>query len=84
MKIIFTKKAKVDFDYWKSRNLPQYQKVKKLIFDIKKSPFRGLGKPEPLKHDYAGFWSRRIDRTHRLIYKVEKQKIIIVACKYHY
>lgn len=84
MKIVFTKKAKKDFDSWKSKNLPQYQKIKKLIFDIAETPFTGLGKPEPLKHDYAGFWSRRIDRTHRLVYKIEQQKIIIISCKYHY
>ena len=84
MNIIWTKSAKKDFDYWKHNNSAQYKKIKQLIFDIVKNPFQGLGKPEPLKYDYAGFWSRRIDRVNRLIYKIEKKQLIIISCRYHY
>jgi toxin YoeB len=84
MKIIFTKKAKTNFNYWKEQKSIQYKKIKTLLLDITKHPFQGLGKLEPLKHDYAGFWSRRIDRTHHLIYKIEQEKIIIISCRYHY
>ncbi|MCF7846325.1 MAG: Txe/YoeB family addiction module toxin [Candidatus Peribacteraceae bacterium] len=84
MKIVFTKNTKADFDYWKKKKAPQFKKIKTLILDIVKHPFTGIGKPEPLKYDYAGFWSRRIDRVNRLVYEIEKGKIIVISCKYHY
>ena len=59
-------------------------KIIKLIKEIQKDPFRGIGKPEPLKHDLSGCWSRRIDGEHRLVYRVSEEKIRILACRYHY
>ena len=59
-------------------------KINKLIQDIKTNPFNGIGKPEPLRFDFKGFWSRRIDKEHRLIYKIESEILFIISCKYHY
>jgi toxin YoeB len=60
------------------------KKINELIKDIQVTPFEGKGKPEPLKYDLAGFWSRRIDREHRLVYQVMDNEILIYGCKYHY
>jgi toxin YoeB len=59
-------------------------RINNLIKDIKRSPFNGLGDPEPLKHNWSGYWSRRIDREHRLIYMVENEQLFIAQCRYHY
>ena len=59
-------------------------RIIKLIKEVQRNPFSGTGKPEPLKHELAGCWSRRIDKEHRLIYQVEEEKIRILACRYHY
>jgi toxin YoeB len=59
-------------------------RIVKLVKDIERDPFVGLGKPEPLKHDLAGLWSRRITDEHRLVYKVTEDEIIIVSCRFHY
>jgi toxin YoeB len=61
-----------------------FARLERLIIETSKSPFDGIGKPEPLKADLKGYWSRRIDDEHRLVYKVTDEQIIIVACKYHY
>lgn len=68
-------------DYSRQKNL---QKIIALVKNIQRSPFQGLGKPELLKHELSGFWSRRINQEHRLVYKVTETAIIIAACKYHY
>lgn len=60
------------------------RKIVELIKDIDRNPFKGLGKPEALKHDLSGYWSRRINREHRLVYKVTNEEIVILSCKYHY
>ena len=60
------------------------RKINELIKSIKRTPFEGIGKPEPLKFDLAGFWSRRIDREHRLVYQVIDNELTIIACRYHY
>jgi toxin YoeB len=60
------------------------KKINDLIKDIQRTPYAGLGKPEPLKYDLAGFWSRRIDREHRLVYQVIDKEILIYSCRYHY
>ena len=59
-------------------------KINTLIKDVQRNLFQGKGKPEPLKYDLAGFWSRRIDREHRLIYRVEKDELLIYSCRYYY
>jgi toxin YoeB len=60
------------------------QKINSLLKDISRTPFEGIGKPEALKHKYRGFWSRRIDQEHRLIYKVTDTEILIAKCRFHY
>ncbi|HQC27496.1 MAG TPA: Txe/YoeB family addiction module toxin [Treponemataceae bacterium] len=84
MQIIFSPEAFDDLCEWAQIDQKIHSKIATLIKDIRRSPFQGLGKPEPLKHKYSGYWSRRITGEHRLIYKIGKEKIFIVACKYHY
>lgn len=69
---------------WSERDRKTHQRIASLIMDILRNPFTGLGKPEPLKHELKGYWSRRIDQEHRLVYRIEGDAVIIVACKYHY
>ncbi|MBF2046586.1 MAG: Txe/YoeB family addiction module toxin [Leptolyngbya sp. IPPAS B-1204] len=83
-RISFETSAFEDFNAWATLDKKVYQKIITLIKEIDRSPFSGLGKPEALKHEYSGYWSRRITDEHRLIYKVTDTDIIIVACKYHY
>lgn len=73
-----------DLAWWVEKDRKKALKIIKLIKEIQKNPFDGIGKPEPLKHDLSGCWSRRIDREHRLIYQVSEEKIRILACRYHY
>ena len=68
----------------KKTSKEKVKQISKLIKAIKRDPFEGSGKPEPLKHDLAGYWSRRIDQEHRLVYEVQDDAIIIVQCRYHY
>jgi len=83
-RISFEASAFEDFNQWATLDKKIYQKIIALIKDINRSPFSGLGKPEALKYEYSGYWSRRINDEHRLVYKVTDTEIIIVACKYHY
>ena len=81
----FTSKAKVDLDFFKkSGNKAVLKKINILIEEILESPFVGSGKPEPLKYDLVGFWSRRINREHRIVYEVTENLIIILSLKGHY
>jgi len=82
--ILFSPTAFNEYNNWYELNGSIVLRIKELIRDIDRDPFKGLGKPEPLKGNWAGFWSRRIDHEHRLIYKVSKEEIIIVKCKGHY
>ena len=84
MKVAFEKGAFEDFTRWATDDKKVYKRITSLIMDILRQPYSGLGKPEPLKHELQGYWSRRITEEHRLIYKVEHETVIIVACKYHY
>ncbi|MBN1638168.1 MAG: Txe/YoeB family addiction module toxin [Ignavibacteriales bacterium] len=83
-KIVFSKNAWEDYTSWLKEDKNILKKINDLIKDIQKTPFEGIGKPEPLKYDLTGLWSRRIDREHRLVYKVINKEIIVYACKYHY
>lgn len=83
-RIIFSKNAWDDYVSWHDEIKKMLRKINSLIKDIQSSPFEGIGKPEPLKYDLAGLWSRRIDREHRLVYSVDKQDIYIYSCRYHY
>ncbi len=83
--IIWTKNAAKDLECWKRRDLSDVERIKKLIENIKIDPFNGIGKPEPLKYDFLGCWSRRISGENRLVYRVvSKNKIEILQCRYHY
>ncbi|HQO08761.1 MAG TPA: Txe/YoeB family addiction module toxin [Clostridiales bacterium] len=84
MKIIFSNIAWDDYTSWLKDDRRIIVKINDLIKDIKANPTEGKGKPEPLKYDLSGLWSRRIDREHRLVYKVEDEEIYIFACRYHY
>jgi toxin YoeB len=84
MKIIFLNSAWEDYLYWQQQDKKTLKKINLLIKDAQRTPFEGLGKPEPLKHHLSGWWSRRIDLEHRLIYKLEANSIIIMQCRYHY
>ncbi|PIQ09808.1 MAG: Txe/YoeB family addiction module toxin [Ignavibacteriales bacterium CG18_big_fil_WC_8_21_14_2_50_31_20] len=84
MRIIFTKNSWEDYTSWVNEDKKTLQKINTLIKDIQRNPFEGKGKPEPLKYDLAGFWSRRIDREHRLVYRFENNEILIYSCRYHY
>jgi toxin YoeB len=84
MRIIPTKISWEDYISWQTEDKRILKKINDLIKDIQRTPFEGKGKPEPLKFDLAGFWSRRIDREHRLVYKVEESNILIYSCRYHY
>ena len=85
MKLELSEKAFKDRAYWREKNnLKIINKIKELLKDIQKHPFTGLGKPEPLKGDYSGFWSRRIDQEHRLVYTIDEEYIIIAQCRFYY
>jgi len=73
-----------DLAWWVEHDRAQALRIIRLIRDVQREPFGGAGKPEPLKHELKGCWSRRIDREHRLVYQVQQDKIRILACRYHY
>ena len=85
MEIVFTQKAIKDLDHWKkSGDTTKLKRIRALIESISETPYSGIGKPEALKYNYAGMWSRRIDQEHRLIYKVEDSVLQIVSLRKHY
>jgi len=84
MILVFSKNSWEDYTSWLTEDKNMLKKINELIKDIQRTPFEGKGKPEPLKYDLSGYWSRRIDREHRLVYQVHEEKIIIFSCKYHY
>lgn len=83
-KLVWTSNSWSDYLYWRGQDKKTLKRVNKLIEEVLRSPFEGIGKPEPLKENLAGFWSRRIDDTHRLVYAVEDEYLTIIACRYHY
>ena len=84
MKITFSKNSWEDYLSWQKEDKKILKRINQLIKDIQRTPYQGIGNPEPLKYDLAGFWSRRIDREHRLVCQVIDQEILIYSCKYHY
>ena len=84
MKYIFVEESWEDYLYWQKTDKKILKKINELIKDITRSPFSGLGKPEPLKYKYKGYWSRRIDSEHRLICQVKEDEIRIAKCRFHY
>ena len=85
MSLIFSDHAWEDYLYWQRTDKRMIKRINALIRDIQRTPHQGLGKPEPLRHALAGYWSRRIDREHRLVYKVTEQGDVLLAqLRYHY
>lgn len=82
--LAWTNEAWSDYVYWQGQDKKTLKRINKLITDTKRSPFDGIGKPEPLKENLSGFWSRRIDESNRLVYAVEDNQLIIISCRYHY
>jgi toxin YoeB len=83
-KLAWTDEAWKDYLFWQSRDKKTLKRINKLIEAAKRQPFEGIGKPEPLKENLSGFWSRRIDKTNRLVYAVNEEFLIIISCRYHY
>ncbi len=73
-----------DYLYWQQQDKQVLKRINMLIKDIQRQPFVGIGDPEPLRHNWTGYWSRRIDKEHRLVYKVTQDSVIIAQCRYHY
>jgi toxin YoeB len=82
--LAWTDAAWSDYIYWQGQDKKTLKRINRLITDTKRSPFDGIGKPEALKENLAGFWSRRIDESNRLVYAVDDSHLTIIACHYHY
>ena len=83
-RLVWTAAAWEDYVYWQTQDRKTLKRNNLLVQDAMRNPFSGIGKPEPLKENLSGFWSRRIDDTHRLVYAVAGEDLAIVACRYHY
>lgn len=84
MLIAFTESANEDYQWWKANDPKKAERIHSLLEDVKNRPFQGIGKPEPLKFDLQGYWSRRIDKANRLVYSVQGKKIMVISCRFHY
>lgn len=84
MKLIFAEKAWEDYLYWQKTDKQILKRINTLIKEIKREPFEGIGKPEPLKHALSGYWSRRINDEHRIVYKIQEDSLLIAQLRYHY
>ena len=84
MKLVFAEKAWEDYLYWQKTDKKILKRINMLIKDIAREPFKGIGKPEPLKHALSGYWSRRINDEHRIVYKVQDDSLLIAQLRYHY
>ena len=84
MKLIFSENAWDDYLYWQKTDKKTLKRINQLISDVQRSPFEGIGKPEPLKHALSGYWSRRIDGEHRLVYRTDNDSVFIAQLRYHY
>ncbi|TMP84276.1 Txe/YoeB family addiction module toxin [Pseudoalteromonas sp. S983] len=80
----WTDEAWNSYVYWQTQDKKTLKRINKLIVDVKRSPFDGIGKPEPLKENLSGFWSRRIDDTNRLVYALDNTAITVISCRYNY
>ena len=84
MRLIFAEKAWEDYLYWQKTNKQILKRINALIKEIQREPFEGIGKPEPLKHALSGYWSRRINDEHRIVYKIYQDSLLIAQLRYHY
>jgi toxin YoeB len=84
MKLVFDESAWEDYLYWQGADDKILRRIHELIKDTMRSPFKGIGKPEPLRHALAGYWSRRITEEHRMVYRVEGDRLLLAQLRYHY
>ena len=84
MIVTWEEQAWEDYLYWQQIDKKILTRINSLIKAIKREPFTGLGDPEPLRHNWSGFWSRRIDREHRLVYKIKNTTLVVAQCRFHY
>ena len=84
MRLIFSEHGWEDYLYWQQTDRKMLVRISALIKEIKRQPFQGIGKPEPLRHGLAGYWSRRINDEHRMVYKVAEDALFIAQLRYHY
>lgn len=84
MNLTFADEAWEDYLFWQEQDKKTLKRINLLIKDVKRDPFTGLGDPEPLRYNWSGYWSRRITKEHRLVYKIKGNAILIAQCRYHY
>lgn len=89
MNILFAAEAWSQYNYWQKEDKKVVSRINDLLKNIQRNPYQGIGKPEPLRHEYKGYWSRRINKEHRLVYRIvgdneSSQRIEVLACKFHY
>ena len=84
MNLTFTPESWGDYLHWQKSDRAMVKRINRLIGDTLRHPFEGIGKPEPLRHDLAGCWSRRIDSEHRFVYEVQDDTVVVLACRFHY
>jgi len=84
MKLAFSERAWEDYLYWQKTDRKTLEKLNQLLKEISRHPFTGEGKPEPMKHQFTGCWSRRIGREHRLVYRTEESMVYVMQCRFHY
>lgn len=84
MRIVFSANSWQDYTSWLNEDKKMLKRINELLKEIQRNRYEGKGKPEPLKYDLAVYWSRRIDREHRLVYQVKENEVLIVSCRYHY
>ena len=84
MRYVFLDRGWEDYSYWHSADRQLFKKINRLIDDCARSPYSGIGKPEALREDFSGWWSRRIDGEHRLVYRIDNGDLIIAQCRFHY
>ena len=84
MRLVFSERAWEDYLYWQKTDKKVLRRINILIKEVKRDPFSGIGKPEPLKHALSGYWSRRIDESNRMVYKISRDSLLIAQLRYHY
>ena len=84
MKLVFAQEAWDDYLYWQTHHKRMRERINKLLTEVQRDPFAGVGKPEPLKHALAGFWSRRINDEHRMVYRIEGGALLLAQLRFHY
>lgn len=84
MNLVFTENAWEDYLYWQQNDARKLARINELLKNIAREPFQGIGKPEPLRGSLSGWWSRRIDVEHRLVYRIQAEQVIILQCRFHY